>query len=72
MERLNANLERDVRSRGSWKIALRNGIVGAIGGLIASSVLIAILVHFSKPLQQISELRPTLERLAQQQSGRAR
>jgi hypothetical protein len=60
---LNINLERDIHSRANWKLALRNGVVGAIGGLVGSTILLAVVVHFVKP---IAELRPALERLAQQ------
>ncbi|MHB8636662.1 MAG: hypothetical protein ACYC96_09340 [Fimbriimonadaceae bacterium] len=66
---LNANLERDIRSRASWKLALRNGLIGAVAGLIGTSILVALIVHFVKPLNQIIELRPALERLANQQPG---
>jgi hypothetical protein len=69
---LNANLERDIHSRSNWKLAMRNGVLGAVGGLVGSSIVFAVLVHFAKPLGQIVELRPALERLAGQQPGHTR
>ena len=69
---LNVNLERDIHSRASWKLALRNGLLGALGGLVGSSIVVAFVVHFAKPLAQIVELRPALERLANQQPGQGR
>ena len=59
---LTINLERDIHSRASWRLALRNGIIGAIGGLVGSTILLAVVVHFVKP---IAELRPLLQQMAQ-------
>jgi hypothetical protein len=66
---LNINLERDIHSRANWRLALRNGLLGAVGGLVGTTVLFALLARFVGPLRQIVELRPTLERLANQQSS---
>jgi len=62
---LTINLERDIHSRASWRLALRNGIVGAIGGLVGSTILLAVVVHYFKP---IAELRPALQQLLKQAS----
>lgn len=68
LDKLNANLERDIHSRSSWKLALRNGLLGAIGGVVGSSILVGVVAHFLKPVLDIGQLRPLLERLVDQQT----
>lgn len=67
LQRLNANIELDIRTRTSWKVALRNGLLAAIGGLLGSTVLLTVLVKLAEPLNQMAALKPAIDRLAEQE-----
>lgn len=63
VDRLRLAIEANTRARGSWRIAMRTGLVAAIGGLLGTTILLAVLVRLLSPLEQISSLKPAIQGL---------
>jgi len=60
------DLLRDIEARRSWKLAFRNGVIGALGGIVASALFFAFAVRVFAPLNRIDSLKPILERIAEE------
>jgi hypothetical protein len=64
LDRLNKNLERDIAARESWKLALRNGFIAAVGGAIGTTIVLTIVVRVLQPYIHLATIRPSIERQA--------
>jgi hypothetical protein len=68
LDRLNQNIERDIISRQSWKLALRNGFIAAVGGAIGTTIVLTIVVRVLQPYLHLETLHTGIERPAENQS----
>lgn len=62
-------LEELIRQRQDWKLIIRNGLLMGLASVIGATVVVALLVQVLKPFEQISELKPYLEKISRQLDG---
>jgi hypothetical protein len=63
LERLNKNLERDVAARESWRLALRNGFIAAVGGVIGTTIVLTVVVRVLQPyIHGLATIRTSVDR----------
>ena len=57
-------MTRLVANQLNWKLALRQGIVAGLGGVLGATILVSILVAILQPFKRVEILKPTLDRIA--------
>ncbi len=60
---LTVEIHRLANQQRSWKIALRNGLMAGLGGVLGATVLVSILVYTLQPFRKLEGLGPVIERL---------
>lgn len=55
-----------IRVHRDWKLALRQGLLTGLGGVIGATVLVSLLVWSLQPLKRLEVLKDPLDRIAQQ------
>lgn len=72
LRRTNRLLAQLLKARTNPRLAVRQGVLTSLGGVIGATVLVSILLWLLKPFERLELLAPTLERLAQQVETRER
>ncbi len=65
-------MERQLAQQWSWKLALRNGLLAGLGGVIGATVVVSILIAVMQPFRQFDAIGPMIDHLDStlQQSNR--
>ncbi len=64
LERMGDLLERDIKMR-SWQVALRNGLLAGLGGVIGATLVASLLISMLRWFSPIQGIGPALERIAE-------
>ncbi len=62
MDRNNELLERLLVQGRDWKLALRNGLVAGVGGVLGATLVISLLLSVLKPFKSVA---PWLDRITE-------
>lgn len=54
-----------IRNQRDWKLALRQGLLAGFGGVVGATLLVSLLITVLKPFEQLTVLKPALERIAE-------
>ena len=66
LKRSNELIATFVRNQTSWKLALRQGMVVGLGGVLGATLLVSLLIAMLQPFKRLEILKPTLDRIAQE------
>jgi hypothetical protein len=66
IRRTNVLLAKLIRTNTDWRLALRQGLMTGLGGVIGATVLVSIMLWLIQPLKRLDALKPTLERISRQ------
>jgi hypothetical protein len=56
-------MERQLEQQRSWRLALRNGLLAGLGGLLGATVVVSILVAVMQPFRRLEAIGPMIDRL---------
>ena len=66
LETLNAHMATRVKQTESPWLAVRNGMLAGLGGVLGATVVVGLLIAFLRPFERLNYVGPTLERLTRQ------
>ncbi len=66
LARANELLEMHIAVHRDWKLALRNGLLAGLGGVIGATLVVSILLAILRPLQRLESLGSVFERIEQE------
>ena len=46
-----------------WKLALRNGLLAGLGGVLGATVVVSILISVTQPFRRLEAIGPMIDRL---------
>ena len=62
LDRNNELLERLLAQGKDWKLALRNGMIAGLGGVLGATLIVSILLSVLRPFQSVA---PWLDRITE-------
>ncbi|MDR3691782.1 MAG: DUF5665 domain-containing protein [Fimbriimonas sp.] len=64
--------ERQLAQQRSWKLALRNGLLAGLGGVIGATVVVSVIIAITQPFRRLDAIGPMIDHLdtTLQQSSR--
>ena len=62
-QQLTKVLEQQLRQQRSWKLALRNGLLAGLGGVLGATVVVSILIAITQPFKRLEAVGPLIDRL---------
>jgi hypothetical protein len=63
LRRFTEVMERQLAQQRSWKLALRNGLLAGLGGVIGATVVVSILISIMQPFRGLEAVGPMIDRL---------
>ena len=63
LKRLADLTEKQIHQQRDWKLALRNGLLAGLGGVLGATVVVSILLFILQPFKRLEGLGPVLDRL---------
>ena len=70
LDKLSAQIERQIQIATDWKLALRTGIIIGFGTTIGAAILVSVLITVLKPFEKTVIIGPALERLTTPRNNR--
>lgn len=70
LQMLNILTAKRVGQQNNAWLALRNGLLAGMGGVVGAALLGALLISLLKPFEGLAPIRVALERLSKQESAR--
>ena len=72
INRFTAVIEKQSAQQRDWKLALRNGLLAGLGGVIGATVVVSILVWITQPFRRLEAIGPMIDHLdsSLRQSGK--
>lgn len=58
-----AVIEIQTAQQRSWKLALRNGLLAGLGGVLGATVVVSILISVTQPFRRLEAIGPMIDRL---------
>jgi len=74
LDRNTVAIERRTLQASDWKVALRNGLLAGLGGVLGATLVVSLLIWILQPFKEFGPLKPTLDRLTEalEQNNRSR
>lgn len=72
MRRTNELLIRLIRVQTDWRLALRQGLMTGLGGIIGATILVSLFLWALRPLERLDGFKPVLDNLSKQLERRER
>lgn len=63
VKQLSSRIETLTAQQRDWKIALRNGVLAGLGGVLGATLVVSALIYFLQPFKSIEAFGPMIERL---------
>ncbi|MBS1706230.1 MAG: hypothetical protein JST40_10175 [Armatimonadetes bacterium] len=63
LRELNRLLQIQIEHQQSWKLALRNGLLAGLGGVLGATVVVSLLLAVLKPFKSLDALGPVIDKL---------
>jgi len=63
MRELSAALKLQLAQQRNWKLALRNGLLAGLGGVLGATVVVSLLIAIMQPFKRLEAVGPLIERL---------
>jgi len=66
IRRTNLLLAKLIRTNTDWRLALRQGLMTGLGGVVGATVLVSLMLWLLQPLKRLDALKPVLENISRQ------
>lgn len=63
INRCTAMIRLQTAQQRSWKLALRNGLLAGLGGVLGATVVVSILISITQPFRRLDAIGPMIDRL---------
>jgi hypothetical protein len=63
INRFTTVIEKQAAQQRDWKLALRNGLLAGLGGVIGATVVVSILVWIIQPFRRLDAIGPMIDHL---------
>ena len=63
INRCTAMIKLQTAQQRSWKLALRNGLLAGLGGVLGATVVVSILISVTQPFRRLEAIGPMIDRL---------
>ena len=63
INRFTAVIEKQAAQARDWRLALRNGLLAGLGGVIGATVVVSILIWVIQPFRRLEAIGPMIDHL---------